>query len=154
MSMASPRSFGPLPVCSQAGSRLAAFPVGRAERSERAEGKIKETGTLAGRFQGKPLSAHCFGAALAAPWFWISPLNILQTLALAYPLLPALPVIELLGSYLEITLLRALGPSLVVLLAAKLLAIVAANWFMIFRGFLYHELQRGSRRMSAYRRKM
>jgi hypothetical protein len=34
------------------------------------EGKIKETGTPLARFRGKPLSAHCFGAALAAPWFW------------------------------------------------------------------------------------
>ena len=70
MRMVFPRLLVLGPVCSQAGSRLAAFPVGRAERSERAEGKIKQTGTLAGRFQGKPLSAHCFGAALAAPSFW------------------------------------------------------------------------------------
>jgi hypothetical protein len=68
--MAFPRPFVLVPVCSQARSRLAAFPVGRAERSEKAEGKIKETGTTSGRFQGKPLSAHCFGAALAAPSFW------------------------------------------------------------------------------------
>ena len=70
MSMASPRSFGPLPVCSQAGGRLAAFPAGRAKRERKAEGKIKETGTLSERFLGKPLSAHCFGAALTASWFW------------------------------------------------------------------------------------
>lgn len=57
-----------VPVCSQAGLRLAAFPVGKAEQSEEAEGKIKETGTMRRRFLGKPLSAHCFGAALAAPW--------------------------------------------------------------------------------------
>ena len=69
MSIASPRSCVFDPVCSQAGSRLAAFPVGRAERSEKAEGKIKETGTPSVRFLGKPLSAHCFGVALAAPWF-------------------------------------------------------------------------------------
>lgn len=69
MRMAFPRLFALVPVCSQAGSRLAAFPVGRAERSEKAEGKIKETGTMRRRFQGKPLSAHCFGAALTAPWF-------------------------------------------------------------------------------------
>ncbi|MFG1306844.1 hypothetical protein V5F34_22220 [Xanthobacter autotrophicus] len=70
MRIAFPRPLALGPVCSQAGSRLAAFPVGRAERSEKAEGKIKETGTTLGRFQGKPLSAHCFGAALAAPSFW------------------------------------------------------------------------------------
>ncbi|PJR91728.1 hypothetical protein CN878_18900 [Ochrobactrum sp. 695/2009] len=68
--MALPRLFALVPVCSQSGSRLAAFPVGRAERSEKAEGKIKETGTPLARFLGKPLSAHCFGAALAAPWVW------------------------------------------------------------------------------------
>jgi hypothetical protein len=34
------------------------------------EGKIKETGTTLARFLGKPLSAHCFGAVLAAPSFW------------------------------------------------------------------------------------
>lgn len=75
MSMASPRAFGPLPVCSQARCRLAAFPAGRAKRAKRAgkaEGKIKETGTLSGRFLGKPLSAHCFGTRRTAPCFWAS----------------------------------------------------------------------------------
>ena len=43
--------------------------AGEAEKDERAEGKIKETGTPRRRFLGKPLSAHCFGAALVAPWF-------------------------------------------------------------------------------------
>jgi len=69
MKMAFPRPPALVPVCSQARSRLAAFPVGRAERSEKAEGKIKETGTMRRRFLGKPLSAHCFGEALAAPSF-------------------------------------------------------------------------------------
>ncbi|MFC3569147.1 hypothetical protein [Paracoccus simplex] len=69
MRMALSHLFALVPVSSQAWSRLAAFPVGRAEGSERVEGKIKETGTLAGRFRGKPLSAHCFGAARTAPWF-------------------------------------------------------------------------------------
>ena len=63
MRMALPHPLALVPVCSQAGSRLAAFPVLRAGRKERAEGKIKETGTLSGRFLGKPLSAHCFGDA-------------------------------------------------------------------------------------------
>ena len=72
MSMASPRAFGPLPVCSQARERLAAFPVLGAGREERAEGKIKETGTTGRRFLGKPLSAHCFGARRTAPCFWVS----------------------------------------------------------------------------------
>lgn len=72
MSMASPRAFGPLPVCSQARGRLAVFPAGRVKRAGKAEGKIKETGTLSGRFLGKPLSAHCFGAWRTAPCFWAS----------------------------------------------------------------------------------
>lgn len=69
MSMAFSRSFGPFPVCSQAWGRLAAFPAGRAKREGKAEGKIKETGTLSGRFLGKPLSAHCFRGADVAPCF-------------------------------------------------------------------------------------
>ena len=72
MSMAVPSSTAFVPVCSQAGGRLAAFPALRAKRAEKAEGKIKETGTPWVRFLGKPLSAHCFGAAFAAPWFWIT----------------------------------------------------------------------------------
>ncbi|MCM2473138.1 hypothetical protein HGO38_06565 [Rhizobium sp. CG5] len=70
MMTAFPRSLVFIPVCSQAGSRLAAFSVGRAERAEKAEGKIKETGTMSVWFQGKPLSAHCLGEPRAAPWFW------------------------------------------------------------------------------------
>ena len=69
MKMTFPRPLALVPVCSQAGSRLAAFPVGRAERSEKAEGKIKETRTMRRWFQGKPLSAHWFGAPFPAPWF-------------------------------------------------------------------------------------
>ena len=72
MSMAFPRSFAPASVCSQAGLRLAAFPAGRAKREGKAEGKIKETGTLSGRFLGKPLPAHCFGTRRTAPCFWAS----------------------------------------------------------------------------------
>ncbi|PXW64619.1 type IV secretory pathway VirD2 relaxase [Chelatococcus asaccharovorans] len=70
MTMAFSRPIAPGPVCSQAGSRRAAFPVGRAERSEKAEGKIKETGTTLGRFLKLLLSAHCLGGPRAAPWFW------------------------------------------------------------------------------------
>lgn len=59
-----------LPVCSQAGLRLAAFGAGSAERAGKAEGKIKETGTTSGRFLKLLLSAHWLGAPRAAPWFW------------------------------------------------------------------------------------
>lgn len=68
--MALPRPPALVPVRSQAGLHLAAFPVRRAERAEKAEGKIKETGTMGWRFQGKPLSAHCFGTPFPAPSFW------------------------------------------------------------------------------------
>lgn len=64
------RSVRSVPMCSQTGFRLAVFLAGWAERSKRAEGKIKETGTMRWRFRGKPLSAHCFGEPRAAPWFW------------------------------------------------------------------------------------
>lgn len=67
-----PRSARYVPVSSHAGFRLAGFPAGRAERAVKAEGKIKETGTLSGRFLGKPLSAHCFGTRRTAPCFWAS----------------------------------------------------------------------------------
>ena len=53
-------------------ARLAAIPSAEAEKAGKAEGKIKETGTLSGRFLGKPLSAHCFGARRTAPCFWVS----------------------------------------------------------------------------------
>ena len=69
MSMASPRAFGPLPVCSQARGRLAAFPAGRAKRERKVEGKIKEHGTIAGQFWKLLLSAHWLGESRAAPCF-------------------------------------------------------------------------------------
>lgn len=69
MRTAFPRPAARIPVCSQAGLRLAAFPVGEAERAEKAEGKIKETGTLSGRFLKLSLSAHWLGRPRAAPYF-------------------------------------------------------------------------------------
>jgi len=53
-------------------ARLAAIPAAEAEKAGKAEGKIKETGTLSGWFLGKSLSAHCFGARRTAPCFWAS----------------------------------------------------------------------------------
>ena len=61
MSIAFPRSSGPVQVSNQTGLRLAAFPVGRAQTAEKAEGKIEETGTLSGRFPKLSLSAHWLG---------------------------------------------------------------------------------------------
>lgn len=62
-----PSAMADVSMCRQAGVRLSAYGVRRAERDEGAEGKIKETGTPLARFPGKPLSAHCFGAMRAAP---------------------------------------------------------------------------------------
>ena len=78
MSMASPRAFGPLPVCSQARGRLTAFPAGRAKRAGKAEGKIKETGTTLAGFLDFLLSAHWLGEPRAAPCFLIPRAAILR----------------------------------------------------------------------------
>ena len=78
MSMASPRAFGPLPVCSQARDRLAAFPAGRTKRAGKAEGKIKETGTTLAGFLKLLLSAHWLGEPRAAPCFWAARAVILR----------------------------------------------------------------------------
>ncbi|MFC3704333.1 hypothetical protein ACFOOL_06140 [Devosia honganensis] len=45
----------------QAGLRPAGFPAGGAEKAGRAEGKIKEDGTMSGRFWKLLLSAHWLG---------------------------------------------------------------------------------------------
>jgi len=58
-----------VPMCWQAGVRLSAYWVGRAERDEGAEGKIKETGTPLAGFLGLSLSAHWLGEPGAAPCF-------------------------------------------------------------------------------------
>ena len=61
MTTAFPRAAAFVPVCSQAGLRLAALRAGEAERAEGAEGKIKEDGTMSGRFWKLLLSAHWLG---------------------------------------------------------------------------------------------
>jgi len=69
MTTAFPRAAAFVPVCSQAGLRLAALRAGEAERAEGAEGKIKEDGTMSGRFWKLLLSAHWLGKSCAAPRF-------------------------------------------------------------------------------------
>ncbi|UGQ22240.1 hypothetical protein [Brucella anthropi] len=61
MRTAFPRSAVLIPASSQAGLRLAGFPVGEAEKAKKAEGKIKEDGTISGRFWKLLLSAHWLG---------------------------------------------------------------------------------------------
>jgi len=63
------RSAALIPVCRQSGLGLAAFREGRAERAEKAEGKIKETGTTSAGFLRLLLSAHWLDGPRAAPWF-------------------------------------------------------------------------------------
>jgi len=61
MRTAFPRSAARFPVCRQACLRLAAFPVGRAQTAEKAEGKIEEHGTPWRQFRKLLLSAHWLG---------------------------------------------------------------------------------------------
>ncbi len=61
MKTAFPRSAALIPVSSQSGFCPAGFPAGGAEKAERAEGKIKEGGTISGRFWKLLLSAHWLG---------------------------------------------------------------------------------------------
>jgi len=56
-----PRSAALIPVSGQAGFCPAGFSAGGAEKAERAEGKIKEDGTMSGRFWKLSLSAHWLG---------------------------------------------------------------------------------------------
>lgn len=56
--------------------------AGSGERAEGAEGKIKEAGTMSGRFWKLLLSAHCLGEPRAAPCFW-TPRAVILCKALA-----------------------------------------------------------------------
>ena len=55
------RSAALISASGRAGLRPAGFPAGSAEKAERAEGKIKEDGTMSGRFRKLLLSAHWLG---------------------------------------------------------------------------------------------
>ena len=46
--------------------------AGGAEKAGRVEGKIKEDGTMSGRFWKLLLSAHWLAGPQAAPRFWVS----------------------------------------------------------------------------------
>jgi hypothetical protein len=82
MRPAFPRSAVLIAVFTQAGLRPAGFPAGGAEKAERAEGKIKEDGTISGRFWKLLLSAHWLGEPRAAPRF-LSPRAAISRKALA-----------------------------------------------------------------------
>ncbi|UZD69356.1 hypothetical protein [Brucella sp. JSBI001] len=78
MRNAFPRSAAVIAVSSQAGSRLAGFLAGEAERAGKAEGKIKETGTKSAGFLKLLLSAHWLDEPRAAPWVLIRRAAILR----------------------------------------------------------------------------
>ena len=61
MKVAFPCSAALVSASGRAGLRPAGFPAGGAEKAERAEGKIKEDGTISGRFWKLLLSAHWLG---------------------------------------------------------------------------------------------
>ena len=61
MRAAFPRSAALVSASGRAGLRPAGFPAGGAEEAERAEGKIKEDGTISGRLWKLLLSAHWLG---------------------------------------------------------------------------------------------
>ena len=61
MSAAFPRSAALVLASGRSGLRPAGLPAGGAEKAERAEGKIKEDGTISGRFWKLLLSAHWLG---------------------------------------------------------------------------------------------
>lgn len=69
MMTAFPRSAAFFSMCRKAGLREAAIRGGRTERAKEAEGKIKEDGTMSGRFWKLSLSAHWLGEPDAAPCF-------------------------------------------------------------------------------------
>lgn len=78
MTMALPRSAARIQVSNQAGLHLARISTGRAERAEKAEGKIKEHGTAPPMFSKLLLSAHWLGEPGAAPCFWTPRAAILR----------------------------------------------------------------------------
>jgi hypothetical protein len=78
MNVAFPCSVALISVCRQASLRLAGFLAGGAERAEKAEGKIKETGTRSAGFLKLLLSAHCLDGPRAALCFWTRRAAILR----------------------------------------------------------------------------
>jgi hypothetical protein len=66
MKMAIRRSLAAVSVCRRTAWNPGQKPAGGAERAERREGKIKQSGTLSGRFGKLLLSAHWLGSPRAA----------------------------------------------------------------------------------------
>ena len=82
MKAAFPHSAQSVPASRQAGLCLAELSAGKAKTAGKGEGKIKEDGTMSGRFRKLLLSAHCLGKPRAAPWF-SAPRAVISRKALA-----------------------------------------------------------------------
>ena len=74
-----------------------------------------------------------------------SPVAVLFMLSSGDPMLPVIKFIQAFAP--DFSMGFTSGPAGVILL---LFSIAAATWFMIFRGFLFRELETGSRRQRAY----
>ena len=77
--------------------------------------------------------------AILLPWILLSPQGVVLSLAKMHPLLPAVIVLPATS-----VSLGGLG------WVALPVGIIVLNWFMIFRGFLFRELESGSRRQRIY----
>ncbi len=82
MKGAFPHSAQSVPASRQAGLCLAELPAGKAKTAGKGEGKIKEDGTMSGRFRELLLSAHWLGQPRAAPRF-LTPRAAISRKALA-----------------------------------------------------------------------
>ena len=91
-------------------------------------------------------------ALLFSPLIAASPMAVLLSLSSGEALLPALKFVQLIGPMVSSLVLAAVdGGSMLVQLFISILCILIATWFMLFRGFLYRELESGSRRQRAFR---
>ncbi|NMC63229.1 MAG: hypothetical protein GYA55_08670 [SAR324 cluster bacterium] len=80
-----------------------------------------------------------------------NPIGLLNSLSSGDPLLPVLKFLSLFSeSLVAADFLSLTFPPLLMNLALSFLSIVAATWFMLFRGFLFRELESGSRRQRAF----
>jgi len=79
------------------------------------------------------------------------PIGLLNSLSSGDPLMPVLKFVGLFSeSLVAVDLLSLTLPPLLMNLVLSFLSIVAATWFMLFRGFLFRELESGSRRQRAF----
>jgi hypothetical protein len=84
---------------------------------------------------------------IALPGLLVSPLQVLLIASSAEPMLPVSIIIA--------TSMQGLptANSIVGWILSILIAVVVANWYMLFRAFLFKELESGSRRRRVYKMK-